>query len=150
MTTLEVSRVVFADKSNIHDDALVKFARLTELRIGDRIYVTGVIHRVRRKFDIWAIYDISPNGLSKVVPLAAKCADEFRGEKPSDAKLSEGHLQILDFVFMRLLEVCLDAARDFPSDYPEFVVGLKRWFRGYVLTMLQYMKGSLEKEETLR
>jgi len=131
MTDLEVSRVVFAQS----EDTLVMFPKLAELRIGDRIFLTMKIYNGKRKFDIVALYDLEPSGLTEFY-FKAYSADEFRGEDASDAELAQAQRRILGFVLIKLLNGSFNAAREEPDSYPKYVVGFKRWFREYVYDLL--------------
>ena len=131
MVSLEVSRV----ECTRSGDRPVEFARLTELRSGDHLFVTMQILDGKRTFDIVALYELLQDDLKENY-FKAYASDEFHGERPSDAELSEAHRQILNIVLKRLLAASLGASRDYPEKYPEFVIGFKRWFKSAVYDLL--------------
>lgn len=140
MSTLEVSRV----ECGRSEDTPVTFARLTDLRPGDHLFVTMQILDDRRAFDIMGIYELLQNDLKENY-FKAKCAKQFHGEIPSDAELSEVHQGILSYVLKTLLGSSIRASREYPERYQEFVIGFKHWFRTNVFDLLMKYRETAEE-----
>jgi len=142
MSSLEVSRV----ECGRPEDTPVRFAKLTDLRPGDNLFVTMQVLDGTRTFDLMAIYELLQNDLKQDY-FKATYAKELHGERASDADLSEVHQDILSYVLKTLLAAGIRASREYPETYPQFVIGFKRWFRRTVFDLLVKYREAGEEQE---